>query len=106
MPPAAAGVRLQPQVRHPDSQQKGEVDQAAARPGPRPFYDGPILAHLKALWLATDEMCSRKLAAAIRLWMPYYESAGADGGLEPEVRAKLLTLSPATRPGQPTAGGT
>lgn len=64
------------------------------RPGPRPFYDGPVLVHLKALWLATDQMCSRKLVAAIRLWMPYYEREC--GGLEPEVRAKLLKLSPAT----------
>jgi len=67
---------------------------ARRRPGPRPFYDGPVLAHLKALWLATDQMCSRKLVAAIRLWMPYYEQEC--GGLESAVRAKLLTLSPAT----------
>jgi len=64
------------------------------RPGPPPFYDGPVLAHLKVLWLATDQMCSKKLVVAIRLWMPYYEAEY--GGLDPTVRAKLLKLSPAT----------
>jgi hypothetical protein len=64
------------------------------RSGPRPLYDGSVLAHLKALWLATDQMCSRKLVVAIRLWMPYYEAEY--GGLDPTVRAKLLKLSPAT----------
>jgi hypothetical protein len=67
---------------------------ARRRPGPRPVYDGPVITHLKAFWRATDQMCSRKLVVAIRLWMPYYEREC--GGLEPEVRAKLWQLSPAT----------
>lgn len=62
--------------------------------GPRPIYDGPVITHLKALWLATDQMCSKKLVAAIPLWMPFYEAEC--GGLDPAVRTKLLKLSPAT----------
>lgn len=67
---------------------------ASKKAGPRPFYDGPVIAHLKALWLATDQMCSKKLVKAIELWMPYYELEC--GGLTPEIKAKLLRLSPAT----------
>lgn len=67
---------------------------ARRKRGPRPYYDGPVIAHLKALWLATDQMCSKRLVATIKLWMPYYETEC--GGLDPAVRAKLLQLSPAT----------
>lgn len=67
---------------------------ARQKTGPKPFYDSSIMAHLKALWLATDQMCSRKLVKAIELWLPYYEREC--GGLEPSVAAKLLKLSPAT----------
>jgi hypothetical protein len=66
----------------------------ARKPGPKPVYDAPVIAHLKALWLATDQMCSRKLTAAIALWLPYYELEC--GGLSPDIKAKLLALSPAT----------
>jgi len=66
----------------------------ARRPGPKPFYGAAVVRYLKALWLATGQMCSRKLAAAIALWLPYYEAEGC--GLEADVKAKLLFLSPAT----------
>lgn len=62
--------------------------------GPTPIYDASVLTHLKALWLATDQMCSKKLVAAIPLWMPFYEVES--GSLDPVVRTKLLSLSAAT----------
>jgi len=67
---------------------------ARKKTGPKPFYDSSVMVHLKALWLATDQMCSCKLVKAIELWLPYYEREC--GGLEPSVAAKLLKLSPAT----------
>lgn len=67
---------------------------APRKTGPKPFYDAPVISHLKALWLATDQMCSKKLVKAIELWMPYYELE--TGGLPPQIKAKLLKLSPAT----------
>lgn len=67
---------------------------ASKKTGPRPLYDAPVIAHLKALWMATDQMCSKKLVKAIELWMPYYDLEC--GGLAPEIKAKLLKLSPAT----------
>jgi hypothetical protein len=64
------------------------------RTGPKPFYDALVISHLKTLWLATDQMCSKKLVGAIALWLPYYEEECH--GLSPETKAKLLKLSPAT----------
>lgn len=73
----------------------GQTRQRARRKrGPRSYYDGSVIVHLKTLWMATDQMCSKKLVAAIKLWMPYYETEC--GGLDPVVRAKLLQVSPAT----------
>lgn len=64
-------------------------------PGRRSQYSGPeVLVPLRALWLATDQMASKRLQAAIPLWLPYYEQA--HGTLSAIVRAKLLTISPAT----------
>lgn len=67
---------------------------AKKKSGPRPVYDAEVVGHLKTLWLATDQMCSKKLVKAIELWMPYYEREC--GGLEETVKAKLLKLSSAT----------
>ena len=33
--------------------------QRTKKPGPKPKYDGEVLAALKALWLASDQMCSK-----------------------------------------------
>jgi len=41
------------------------------KPGPHPTYrDTALLEPLKRIWFATDQMCSKKLQAAIPLWLP------------------------------------
>lgn len=64
------------------------------RPGPKPVYDGAVAALLKALWLATDQLCSKRLKVALPLWLPYHEQE--HGALLPPLRGKLLAASPAT----------
>ena len=32
-----------------------------------------LLLPLKRIWFATDQMCSKKLNAAVPLWLPFYE---------------------------------
>lgn len=49
---------------------------------------------LKRIWFATDQMCSKKLKAAIPLWLPFYEEEHEP--LPADVRQKLLAMSPAT----------
>jgi hypothetical protein len=68
--------------------------QRTRKPGPRPKYDAQVLEPLKAIWLAAEQMCSKRLKAALPLWLPFYEQR--HGALAPKVRAKLLKISPAS----------
>lgn len=77
------------------------------RPGRRPLYRSrEFLTALKRIWLATDQMCSKKLVAAIPLWLPFYERAYEK--LSDEVENQLLSISAATidRLLAPTRAGT
>ena len=65
------------------------------KPGPQPQYrDTSVLQPLKRIWFATDQMCSKKLQAAIPLWLPFYEQEY--GALDAAVKTKLLAISPST----------
>ena len=64
------------------------------RPGPQRRYDAAVLAPLKALWLVAEQMCSKRLQAALPLWLPFYEQE--HGALAERVRRQLLRISPAT----------
>ena len=65
------------------------------KPGPAFRYDKELLlVPLKRIWFATDQMCSKKLKAAIPLWLPFYEAEYEP--MLPDVRRKLLDMSPAT----------
>ena len=65
------------------------------RPGRKPVYYSPeLLTALKRIWLATDQMCSKKLVAAIPLWLPFYKRAYEK--LSDEVENQLLSISAAT----------
>lgn len=63
------------------------------RPGPKPKYDAPLCQLLKTFWLATEQLCSKRLKVALPLWLPYYEQR--HGALEPQLKEKLLAISPA-----------
>ena len=63
--------------------------------GPKTVYQDPrLLVVLKRIWLATDQMCSKKLKVAIPLWLPYY--AAEYEPIPPAVQQRLLAASPAT----------
>jgi hypothetical protein len=65
------------------------------RPGRKPRYTAPeLLTALKRIWLASDQMCSKKLKAAIPLWLPYYASVYP--ALTVETQAQLRSISAAT----------
>jgi hypothetical protein len=57
-------------------------------------YDGAVQAILKTLWFAMDQPCSKRLKAALPLWLPYYEQQA--GALLPPFRHKLLAVSATT----------
>jgi len=63
--------------------------------GPKPVYqDNDLLVSLKRIWFATDQMCSKKLKAAIPLFLPFYEQEY--GFMDAHCKTKLLTISPST----------
>ena len=65
------------------------------RPGRKPVYHSvELVKALKRVWLATDQMCSKKLVAALPLWLPFYEEVYEK--LSDEVMNKLLSISAAT----------
>jgi hypothetical protein len=64
------------------------------RPGPRRRYDADVLEPLKLIWLQSEQMCSKRLKAALPVWLPFYEHK--HGTLAESVRKKLLRISPAT----------
>ena len=63
--------------------------------GRKPTYHDPaLLQALKHIWFATDQMCSKKLVAAIPLWLPFYETHYQS--LSTDLQRLLLRMSPAT----------
>ena len=59
--------------------------------GRKPRYDKELLLPvLKRVWLASDQMCSKRLRAALPKWLPHRSPLSAAS------RAQLLALSPAT----------
>jgi hypothetical protein len=64
------------------------------KPGPRRRYDPAVAEPLKAIWLYAEQLCSKRLKAALPLWLPFYEQ---EHGVLPEsVRQKLFQISAAT----------
>lgn len=61
---------------------------------PSPYQSPGLFSALKKIWLATDQICSKKLKAAIPLWLNHYEASIEL--LSAEDRMKLLKISPAT----------
>jgi hypothetical protein len=64
------------------------------RPGPKPTYDPlEVLPVLKLLWLASDQLCSKLLKAALPEWLEHQERRSAP--LPEAFKEKLLKISPA-----------
>lgn len=64
------------------------------RSGPKPTYDPPLmLPVLKALWLASDQLCSKLLKAALPEWLGHFERQSTP--LPEAFKKTLLKISPA-----------
>ena len=63
-------------------------------PGPEPTYGEAELEVLTYLWQQTDYLCSKRLKAALPIWLPHYEHH--QGALPSDVREHLGQISPAT----------
>jgi hypothetical protein len=64
------------------------------RSGPKLLYDpAEVLPVLKAVWLASDQLCSKLLRAALPQWLDHHERRGAP--LPEAFKKRLLEISPA-----------
>jgi len=64
------------------------------RSGPKVIYDPvEMLPVLKAVWLASDQLCSKLLQAALPEWLEHYQRRSAP--LREAFKEKLLGISPA-----------
>lgn len=65
------------------------------RRGPKPIYHHEaILRPLKKIWLSANLPCSKRLKAALPLWLPGYQAI--EGELPGDIHRALLHVSPAT----------
>ena len=77
-------------MRPPKQQKKG-----GKKSGRKAVYDSPeLLKVLRTIWLAANLPCSKRLRAILPIWLPGYEAYYS--ALSPDVREKLLRISPAT----------
>lgn len=60
------------------------------RPGPKRKYGADVDQHLKVLWEVMGRICSKKMKAAMPLWLPFYNDA------DEYMKAQLKKISPAT----------
>lgn len=70
----------------------GKVPGRTKRSGPRPVYDQGFMLHLVALWRLMRKMCSKRMKAAIPIWLRYYNAES----LTDEIRVKLRGISPSS----------
>ena len=58
-------------------------------------YTSPLLLNsLKTLWLLSDQLCGKRLKAALPLWLPSYETHYSQ--LEESIKKQLLQMSSST----------
>ena len=68
---------------------------SSKRPGPSVKYaPEKLLKPLRRIWFDTDQMCGKRLVAALPLWLPYYSKKYEP--LSAEVENLLLSISAAT----------
>jgi hypothetical protein len=47
-----------------------------SKPGPVSRYDKPeLIEALRTIWMASDQLCSKRLKAALPLWLPHYATS-------------------------------
>lgn len=72
----------------------GEPTGLSKRMGRPPTYSVEMRRGLKEIWLASDQMCGKRLKRALPLWIPHYEAL--HGKLQPQVVKELKAISAAS----------
>jgi integrase-like protein len=69
----------------------GHVEPRSRRPGPKRVYSHNVMPHLIYFWNAMNRCCSKKMKAALPLWLPFYREP-----IDAETKRLLLQMSSAT----------
>src|SRR5215471_8495493 len=74
---------------------RDQLPQASGQPhpGPQPRY-GPVAEVVERIWRVAEQLCGKRLARALPLWLPHYE--GHYGKLLPTQKKLLTQISAAT----------
>jgi len=75
------------------SKKQGKHNRRKGRPNK--YYRTAIIAFLKEIWILTNLACSKRLKAAIPLWLPYYHLHNSNYLTEKDVKL-LMEISPRT----------
>lgn len=67
------------------------VEPRSRRSGPKRVYIHKVMPHLIYLWTMMNRCCSKKIKAALPLWLPFYRHP-----LDPKTKAALLKMSSST----------
>jgi len=74
---------------------KPSIGQKKKSSGRKKRYDHEqLLIPLKRIWLASEQLCSKRLKVAIPLWLPHYD--GTYDELDENIKIQLLEVSPST----------
>lgn len=66
------------------------VSDQSRRPGPERRYGSDVDRHLRHLWECMGRICSKKMHAAMPIWLPYYHEADV------HMQKLLREISPST----------
>ena len=61
------------------------------RGGSQPIYGVAEREVIKAIWLAAEQPCGKRLKAALKVWLPHYEKRG--GRLAAGLRQRVIAIS-------------
>lgn len=68
----------------------GTLEPRRRNPGPQPKYGPEVTYHLKILWDAMNRICSKKVKAALPLWLEFYNDASE------KIKTQMLSMSAST----------
>ncbi len=69
----------------------GHIEPRSRRPGPKRVYSHKVIPHLIYFWTKMNKCCSKKMKAALPLWLPFYREP-----IDLETKALLLKMSTST----------
>ena len=68
----------------------GRLEPRSRKPGPKIKYGPEVVHHLHVLWRAMNCICSKKMKAALPLWLDFYKDASL------EIKKQLLSMAAST----------